>query len=198
MLDKQIIILKNASLPPSLILSCLLILPFGALWDNLGTSWAWDKDKVISPTGDAAHATSPQLGQGTNLALIDAVVLAESLEHGLPLAEALDHYTDTRRQHLHFYGQASRWLTPLFQSDRWVLPFLRSLFMNAASRAPFSGSLTREILVGVRQEWTSARALELRGMPDPVTGALAVAEATEPLKPPFEAGAATGRGAGAC
>ena len=111
--------------------------------------------------GDAAHATSPQLGQGTNLALLDAVVLCDCLKQGLPVAQALDRYTQLRRGQLHFYGQASRWLTPLFQSDLWLLPWLRDLFMNIGSGLPLMGSLTRQTLVGVRQGWLSRETLEL-------------------------------------
>jgi 2-polyprenyl-6-methoxyphenol hydroxylase-like FAD-dependent oxidoreductase len=111
--------------------------------------------------GDAAHATSPQLGQGTNLALIDAVVLAECLGQGLPLPQALDRYTSLRKDHLHFYGEASRWLTPLFQSDLRVLPWLRDVFMNVSSRLPVARSLTLETLVGVRQKWVSGTAIEM-------------------------------------
>ena len=109
--------------------------------------------------GDAAHATSPQLGQGTNLALLDAVVLCECLGQDVPLAQALERYTQMRRRHLHFYSQASRWLTPLFQSDLWVLPFLRDLFMNSGFGLPVMGPLTRQTLVGVRQAWLSGETL---------------------------------------
>jgi 2-polyprenyl-6-methoxyphenol hydroxylase-like FAD-dependent oxidoreductase len=111
--------------------------------------------------GDAAHATSPQLGQGTNLALLDAVTLADSLAKASSLPEALERYTQARRRHLHFYGQASRWLTPLFQSDLRLLPWLRDMFMNAASSLPVAGTLTRQVLVGVRQGWLSGGPLDL-------------------------------------
>jgi 2-polyprenyl-6-methoxyphenol hydroxylase-like FAD-dependent oxidoreductase len=117
--------------------------------------------------GDAAHATSPQLGQGTNLALLDAVVLADSLAQASSVPQALERYTLQRRRHLHFYGQASRWLTPLFQSDLRVLPWLRDTFMNIASSLPVAGSLTRQVLVGVRQGWLSREALDLARGPDP-------------------------------
>ena len=56
--------------------------------------------------GDAAHAMSPQLGQGANLALWDAMVLADALSaHG---SRALPAYTRARRPHLGFYQPWSR------------------------------------------------------------------------------------------
>ncbi|RYF37829.1 MAG: FAD-dependent monooxygenase [Comamonadaceae bacterium] len=115
--------------------------------------------------GDAAHATSPQLGQGTNLALLDAVVLADCLadsvaERGTVL-DALARYTRARRPHLHFYGQASRWLTPLFQSDLRALPWLRDLLMRTACSLPVAGALTRQTLVGMRAGWLPSSVLDL-------------------------------------
>jgi 2-polyprenyl-6-methoxyphenol hydroxylase-like FAD-dependent oxidoreductase len=121
---------------------------------------AYHTDRCVV-VGDAAHATSPQLGQGTNLALLDAVVLCDCLKQGLQVAQALERYTQLRREHLHFYGQASRWLTPLFQSDLWLLPWLRDLFMNIGLGLPVVGSLTRQTLVGVRQGWLSRETLQL-------------------------------------
>lgn len=124
--------------------------------------------------GDAAHATSPQLGQGTNLALLDAVALREALRGGTDLARALERYTEQRRMHSHFYGQASRWLTPLFQSDLKLLPWLRDLFMSLGSRLPVAGRLTCQTLVGVQCGWRPSRTLALPEEPPPAP-ALAVA-----------------------
>jgi 2-polyprenyl-6-methoxyphenol hydroxylase-like FAD-dependent oxidoreductase len=87
--------------------------------------------------GDAAHATSPQLGQGCNLALIDAQVLAASLAGHDTLAPALEAYSRTRRWHLAWYQFATRWLTPFFQSDwTWLGP-VRDLGMPLGSLLPW-------------------------------------------------------------
>jgi 2-polyprenyl-6-methoxyphenol hydroxylase-like FAD-dependent oxidoreductase len=67
--------------------------------------------------GDAAHAMSPQLGQGVNLALCDALALEDALAVTWDLEQALAGYAHARRNHIRFYTLASRWLTPLFQSD---------------------------------------------------------------------------------
>ncbi len=149
--------------------------------DVVMPSYNTDRCVVI---GDAAHATSPQLGQGTNLALLDAVALTHCLEQAVPLPQALDNYTAVRRPHLHFYGDASRRLTPLFQSDQWMLPLMRTLFMNAGSSAPFFATLTRQTLVGVRQGWKSATPLAMPGLP-----------AITAVNAPSEAAPAAGQGA---
>jgi 2-polyprenyl-6-methoxyphenol hydroxylase-like FAD-dependent oxidoreductase len=103
--------------------------------------------------GDAAHATSPQLGQGTNLALLDAVALAQCVGSADDLASALAAYTRARAGHLHFYSQASRLLTPLFQSDLTVLPWLRDRLMAHSAALPVLKGINLQTLVGVRKAW---------------------------------------------
>jgi 2-polyprenyl-6-methoxyphenol hydroxylase-like FAD-dependent oxidoreductase len=95
----------------------------------------WHGEGIVH-VGDAAHATSPQLGQGANLALVDAMVLADSLAEAPSPAAALAEYTRRRRQHLGYYQLVSRWLTPLFQSHLGVLGWARDAFMPLAVRVP--------------------------------------------------------------
>jgi 2-polyprenyl-6-methoxyphenol hydroxylase-like FAD-dependent oxidoreductase len=103
--------------------------------------------------GDAAHATSPQLGQGTNLALLDAAALAKCLAAASNIPSALAAYTQARKSHLHFYSQASRLLTPLFQSDLTVLPWFRDMLMASSSSWPVLKNMNLQTLVGVRKGW---------------------------------------------
>ena len=99
--------------------------------------------------GDAAHATSPQLGQGCNLALVDAQVLAECLAAHDTLAPALADYTDRRRSHLGYYQLATRWLTPFFQSDHGWLGPIRDHLFGLASRWPIAGKLMLAGMAGI-------------------------------------------------
>jgi 2-polyprenyl-6-methoxyphenol hydroxylase-like FAD-dependent oxidoreductase len=79
----------------------------------------WHSHRVAI-LGDAAHALSPQLGQGVNLALMDAHVLARCIK-AFPLEQALAAYSQQRKNHIRFYQFATRTSTPFFQSD---YPFL--------------------------------------------------------------------------
>lgn len=88
-------------------------------------------------TGDAAHATSPQLGQGANQALIDAVVLADAIAHSSDLADGLALYEHMRRRHVRFYQYASAVMTPFFQSDSTLLSRLRDLTFDRLRIVPY-------------------------------------------------------------
>src|SRR5688572_31429965 len=52
---------------------------------------------------DSAHSTSPQLGQGANMALLDARALAVALRGATSVAESLEHYVRLRRWHVRLY-----------------------------------------------------------------------------------------------
>jgi len=110
----------------------------------------WHSGRVVV-IGDCAHAMSPQLGQGVNLALIDAQVLAACVrEHAHDPAQALAAYSKSRRAHLRFYQRASRWLTPLYQSDARLLPALRDTFSHFGSKLPPLRTHIFDTLVGVK------------------------------------------------
>lgn len=95
----------------------------------------WHGDRVAI-LGDAGHALSPQLGQGVNLALMDAMALADAIEHE-PLPAALAAYSEDRRRHLRFYQFATRWTTPLFQSDALWLGRARDVVFPLVHRIPW-------------------------------------------------------------
>src|SRR5204862_2391904 len=99
--------------------------------------------------GDAAHATSPQLGQGTNLALEDARVLACCVSTSSNLRDGLASFSQARLAHVRYYQRASWALTPFFQSEAAPLGWLRDLGMGAVCRFPPSRRLMLKALAAV-------------------------------------------------
>ncbi|APV49869.1 hypothetical protein BWI17_09355 [Betaproteobacteria bacterium GR16-43] len=95
----------------------------------------WSRGHV-GLAGDAAHGTSPQLGQGTTLALLDAEALRSALAAERDVARALVSYARSRRAHTRYYQWASRTLTPFFQSERPGYAFIRDTFMGPAAGWP--------------------------------------------------------------
>ena len=55
----------------------------------------WHRGRVVL-IGDAAHATSPHIGQGASMAIEDAVVLSEELEKDVPIHEAFEAFMRRR------------------------------------------------------------------------------------------------------
>jgi len=100
--------------------------------------------------GDAGHAMSPQLGQGANLALMDAAALADALADAPDVPTALGRYSDRRRAHLRYYARASRGLTPVFQSHLALLGPPRDLLMGPLGRVGFVRRPMLQTLVGVK------------------------------------------------
>lgn len=114
----------------------------------------WHDGRVLA-IGDCAHGMSPQLGQGANMALIDAHELAAGLGGDWP--EVFARYSAGRRAHLRFYGQASRGLTPMFQSHAVVAPWLRDRFFGWGGRLPYIHQQSIATLAGVKTGWLWGR-----------------------------------------
>lgn len=84
--------------------------------------------------GDAWHSTSPQLGQGANMALLDAWALALALRTHAALPEALAEAVRLRRGHVRLYQALSLIFTPVYQSDSRIVPLLRDYLVGPVSK----------------------------------------------------------------
>ncbi len=97
--------------------------------------------------GDAAHRASPQLGQGANMALLDAMALATALGQAEGDA-ALALYSKARRWHVMAYQVMSAVFTPQYQSDSRWLPVLRDRVLYPISQIPPGPKLLTAIVCG--------------------------------------------------
>lgn len=86
--------------------------------------------------GDAAHRASPQLGQGANMALLDALALRRAVAAHADVGLVGRTYHRMRRAHTRAYQAFSRVFTPLYQSDGRVAPALRDHLFAPLSRVP--------------------------------------------------------------
>ena len=66
----------------------------------------WYQGRIVI-IGDAAHATTPHLGQGAGMAIEDAVVLSEELSAGGDLAQQLQRFMARRFERCKFIGEKS-------------------------------------------------------------------------------------------
>lgn len=90
----------------------------------------------LAVIGDAAHSTSPQLGQGANMALLDAAALGHALAQANSIHDALATYASARRWHVRVFQALSLSLTPFYQSDSAALPFVRDRMVATLARIP--------------------------------------------------------------
>jgi salicylate hydroxylase len=98
--------------------------------------------------GDAARATSPQLGQGANMALLDALALARVLPLSADLNVCLKAFARMRRRHTRIFQWASAAFTPFYQSDSRVLPLLRDWLAAPLSKLPVADVLLARLVAG--------------------------------------------------
>ena len=99
--------------------------------------------------GDAWHSASPQLGQGANMALLDAWSLARGLAEGRTLAEGLRLAVGWRRDHVWLYQWVTRLFTPLYQSDSRYLPAIRDRVLAPLSRRWPAKGIQAQLMSGL-------------------------------------------------
>jgi 2-polyprenyl-6-methoxyphenol hydroxylase-like FAD-dependent oxidoreductase len=87
--------------------------------------------------GDAAHAMSPHLGQGINLAMLDADRFADCLRTAPDPYTAFHAFRRARRAHVRYYGLVTYFLSPFFQSDWPILGWGRDVFLPLLPKVPW-------------------------------------------------------------
>jgi salicylate hydroxylase len=102
----------------------------------------------LAHIGDSWHCASPQLGQGANMALLDAWALVRALEVCDDLADALALYAQTRLWHIRLYQLASFLFTPAYQSDSALIAWLRDWIVAPLARIPPAPRMLAALVAG--------------------------------------------------
>lgn len=102
----------------------------------------------LAVIGDAAHSTSPQLGQGANMALLDAAALSHALARTQSVEAALEAYARARRWHVRVFQALSLAFTPFYQSDSVALPFIRDRLVATIAKIPPAPQLLASMVAG--------------------------------------------------
>jgi 2-polyprenyl-6-methoxyphenol hydroxylase-like FAD-dependent oxidoreductase len=105
----------------------------------------------VAYVGDSAHAMSPQLGQCSNLALLDALALADALRDEHNIERALSVYSKARKAQLSYYGFVNRALTQFFQGDSRAFGWVRYAWMPLLSKFPLTRTLMVSTMCGIQR-----------------------------------------------
>lgn len=103
--------------------------------------------------GDAAHAMSPHLGQGINLAMVDAWVLAACLRETTRPHEAFRLWHRRQAMYLRYYAAITFLLSPFFQSDWMFLGRGRDLVLPWLPKIPFVKRQMLMTVCGLKSGW---------------------------------------------
>lgn len=103
--------------------------------------------------GDAAHAMSPHLGQGTGLALEDALALDRALATTDDVPRALQRFAAARRSTTAYTWRLTAALTPFFQTRSRALRLGRDLALPLMPRVPWVGRQMLRTLAGEKRGW---------------------------------------------
>ena len=90
----------------------------------------------IAFVGDSAHSASPQLGQGANMALLDAKGISHAINNNSQIEVALKAYARSRKLHVRSFQALSWMFTPFYQSDSRALAFIRDNIVSKLAHIP--------------------------------------------------------------
>ena len=118
-----------------------------ANYNDLWTPNPFNKNFVA--IGDISHSTSPQLGQGCTMALLDSQLLAQHLSNHRELNESLEVWWRSRKKQLMYVRHVSRLLTPLYQSDQSLYGVFRNFIIAPMGRIHWLYQLQLKTLASV-------------------------------------------------
>jgi 2-polyprenyl-6-methoxyphenol hydroxylase-like FAD-dependent oxidoreductase len=96
--------------------------------------------------GDACHAMSPHLGQGINLAMVDAWRFVECLRSAPNPLAAFRAFREAQHAYIRYYAVVTYLLSPFFQSDLWFLGWGRDTALPLLPLVPW---VKRQMLLTV-------------------------------------------------
>jgi 2-polyprenyl-6-methoxyphenol hydroxylase-like FAD-dependent oxidoreductase len=114
------------------------------IFDRPPLNW-WGRG-LITLLGDAAHATTPNLGQGACQAFEDAVVLADCIRRIQPVELALREYERQRIPRTAMIVRNSWQTGRILQLDRPALEVLRNWFMGTSLGRHFTLRMLQEVV----------------------------------------------------
>ncbi|PHQ35753.1 FAD-dependent oxidoreductase [Rhodopirellula bahusiensis] len=112
----------------------------------------WHANKIVF-LGDAAHPSSPHLGQGVNLALEDAACFADAINDTDNFDQAAVRYQKIRQRKVRYYQSLTRMLTPFFQSDIPMSATCRNVGLPWFPRVPWVRRRMLQTLSGLQNGW---------------------------------------------
>jgi salicylate hydroxylase len=116
---------------------------------TMARPWSSAGSIQVIHIGDAAHATSPQLGQGANMALLDALALSTAADQTETAARIGPAYAAMRRWHVRSFQLASWFLTPFYQSDAPWIAGLRDRLFTPLTQLPVIDGLVARLVTGL-------------------------------------------------
>lgn len=105
--------------------------------------------RQVAFIGDAAHALSPHLSSGTNLALLDSFVLAESVTQSTTMDESFQRFEKMRRSQIEHYHFISKLISPMFQSYT-DLSFVRDNILSKLLKIPYFRKEILQTILGMK------------------------------------------------
>lgn len=111
--------------------------PEGLIYDDINDMEPLSKYEYgrVVLIGDAAHAATPNMGQGACMAIEDAVILAKEISESPSVHQALLSFEQKRLERTHFIIKQSRTIGRMAQLQNPLLATLRNIALRLAPKS---------------------------------------------------------------